>query len=75
MITPTLIYKLIGLYIYLQHKTELIIIIEGSKCSKYEGAKDEMIKLAENLIKGMLRVKFLESTSIYCDPILLMYYL
>ena len=54
--------------IYLQHKTELIIIIEGSKGSKYEGAKDEMIKLVENLVKEMLIAKFLESTSIYSDP-------
>lgn len=54
--------------IYLQHRTELIIIIEGSKGSKYEGAKNEMIKLVENIVKKMLVAKSLENTFIYKDP-------
>ena len=54
--------------IYMKHKAELIIIIEGSKGSKYEGAKDETIKLVESIIKKMLIAKSLENTSIYNDP-------
>ncbi len=54
--------------IYMEHKAELIIIIEGSKGSKYEGAKDETIKLVESIIKKMLIAKSLENTSIYNDP-------
>ncbi len=54
--------------IYLEHRIELIIIIEGSKGSKYEDAKKEMIKLVENIIKKMLLAKSLENTFVYEDP-------
>lgn len=41
--------------IYFQHKDEILIIIDGSKGTKYENAKDEIIKITENKIKDALK--------------------
>jgi len=40
--------------IYLQHRDELLIIIDGSKGSKYERAKEDIIKLVEEIIINLL---------------------
>jgi len=43
--------------IYLQHRKELLIIIDGSKGTRYERAKDDIIRLVENMISSILKLR------------------
>lgn len=54
--------------IYFQHKDELLILIDGSKGSKYEGAKGEIVKLLENIIISILKFEKQKNSNITCDP-------
>lgn len=53
--------------IYFQHKDEILIIIDGSKGTKYENAKDEIIKITENKIKDALKSCLLNNECIFED--------
>jgi len=43
--------------IYLEHKKELLVIIDGSKGTRYERAKDDIIRLVENMITNILKLR------------------
>ncbi|WP_069648843.1 TetR/AcrR family transcriptional regulator [Caloranaerobacter ferrireducens] len=53
--------------IYLKYKEELLILIDGSKGSKYEGAKEEIVKLVQNVIINILEVKA-KNSNINTEP-------
>ncbi|KGG80433.1 MULTISPECIES: TetR/AcrR family transcriptional regulator [Caloranaerobacter] len=57
--------ELVG--IYLKYKEELLILIDGSKGSKYECAKEEIVKLVQNVIINILKIKA-ENSNINTEP-------
>lgn len=55
--------------IYLEHKSELLIMIDGSKGTVYEKAKDEIVRLVENIIYNFLKNKVKKSNSVVINPL------
>lgn len=45
-----------------EHKIELLILFEGSKGTKYESAKEEMVLLVEDFLNGNLMKRFKEKS-------------
>ncbi len=55
--------------IYLENKNELMIIIDGSKGTKYEYAIQEIIKLVENIVYKMVIISNNEGDMILNDEV------
>jgi len=55
--------------IYLEHNNELLIMIDGSKGTVYEKAKDEIVSLVQNIIYSFLKNKVKESSSVVINPL------
>lgn len=55
--------------IYLEHKSELLIMIDGSKGTVYEKAKDEIVRLVENIIYNFLKNKANNKNSVIINPL------
>jgi AcrR family transcriptional regulator len=53
-----------------EHKTELLILFEGSGGTRYENAKEEMIVVSEDFLKGKLKKKLEEKGTIIEDEYL-----